>query len=220
MSDDLAIPRPRSGRAHHIELPPRSSRAKPSKLDLVAFHEAGHAVARVVLKRGVRSATIRPGDGNLGHVVRFPFGEDFMPDVDMRPGDRSLIKREVMAAYSGMVAEAFVTGRWNYAGADSDIHGANNLLSYLVTSDDEIEPLGRVLWIRARNLLCEPMHRAYVEAVADALLTHETLSGPAIRKVVSDTLGRIREEDEREVAKIPVHFVEREPGPRDPSAWV
>src|SRR5690348_14957655 len=93
------------------------------RLQRTAYHEAGHAVAAVLLRRPFRYATIMPDDDDsLGHVqyLAAPASLDWDDDNDTRL--QRHLERVMMTALAGLVAEARLAGRryWQQAGHDLD----------------------------------------------------------------------------------------------------
>ena len=83
------------------------------RLEALAHHEAGHAVAAVELRRAINYVTIIPENDSLGHCS-FP---------DPKFDDRRLaawIEREVLIGLCGGAAEAKLIGRRNHRGAMGD----------------------------------------------------------------------------------------------------
>jgi hypothetical protein len=134
----------------------------------VAIHEAGHSViARVVgLKAG--PATIR--DGNAGSY----FKDDGSID-------------NVLAVLAGRAATLEILGRADDYGCSIDDAQAMTLLTTSRFIEREPWYAKRVrqqCLDQARALIRK--HRAAVEAVADALLQRETLSGAEIDRMMMD----------------------------------
>ena len=62
-----------------------------AELRATAYHEAGHAVAALMLGRGFRSVSVIPNDESLGRVVRYPLWADGADAIhlEMTPARRS-----------------------------------------------------------------------------------------------------------------------------------
>lgn len=90
-------------------------------LTRTALHEAGHAVAAVVLQTGrLRGVKIRDAEASRG-VTRIEFGDDYQPT-------RAQLDNEVTVALSGRAAEQVLLGRPS-AGAGSDLETATRTLA-------------------------------------------------------------------------------------------
>jgi cell division protease FtsH len=168
---------------------------------LTAYHEAGHAVVATVTKGTdpVHQATIIPRAQSLGHVMQLPEKE-----WKAIPMSRLLARLDVMVA--GRMAEEKVFGASEITtGAASDIEEATKTATAMVTvygmserigmrkviqtergfgevAESEIDRLISEACERARRLLDE--RGAALEAVAQALLDRETLTGPEIKALV------------------------------------
>ena len=93
---------------------------KAEKLKRVAYHEAGHAVANIVLQRSIEYVTIIPDEECLGHVKKthpndYPFG-----CIDIHGA---------VCTLAGVYAEKKLIGRFNHLGAHSDYLAAFDILS-------------------------------------------------------------------------------------------
>lgn len=167
---------------------------------LTAYHEAGHAVV-ATLTNGtdpVHQATIIPRAQSLGHVMQLPEKE-----WKAIPMSRLIARLDVMVA--GRMAEEIVFGKDEITtGAASDIEEATKTATAMVTvygmsdkigmrkvvarengygqiADTEIDRLIDEACGRARTLL--NARREALEAVAQALLERETLTGAEIREL-------------------------------------
>lgn len=92
--------------------------AKSKSRRNVAYHEAGHAVVALWLRRRAGTISIEADDakGSAGHVCLPPiksFSEwEFEPEKYRR-----FIEREILIALAGPEAEFILTGRRNLVGA-------------------------------------------------------------------------------------------------------
>jgi cell division protease FtsH len=173
-------------------------RAPDAEWRIVAYHEAGHAVAGVVAcpEDGLHKVTIQPRGRAMGVA-------HFSPDGDRHLHPRSYLEAQIIKALGGRVAEELVFGADHVTGgAESDlIHvnriarrmvyrlgmaGSGSLLVYdeeagplsattQAQMDDEVQDLLARLYERTRTILTE--HRGALEALAHALLEKETVDG-------------------------------------------
>ena len=89
--------------------------AKLTKLERVAYHEAGHAVIAHVCGSRVKRATIKPEGDCLGRVIHsFPLGGD--PESEMTAGMVDKIERRILFLFAGQSAEQQAAGRYNWVG--------------------------------------------------------------------------------------------------------
>lgn len=102
---------------------------KLSRLEKIAFHEAGHAVISLKLGIPVRRATIVPADdGSLGHVLSSGSPKWFKPDRQCDARTKRYLRKRVITLMAGCIAEKRRAGRHSHKFADSNYHKAVNLV--------------------------------------------------------------------------------------------
>jgi cell division protease FtsH len=173
-------------------------RAPDREWRIVAWHEAGHAVAGVVAcpEDGLHKVTIQPRGRAMGVA-------HFAPDSDRNLHPKSYLEAQIIKALGGRVAEEIVFGAEHVTGgAESDLVHVNRIARRMVyrlgmaaggsllVHDDEAGPLSadtqarmdvevqallERLYARTREILTT--HRAALDALAEALLEKETLDG-------------------------------------------
>lgn len=175
----------------------------PEAVRLTAFHEAGHALVGIYTPGAmpIHKMTVLPRGQSLGMT-------HFLPENDMD----SRTKREMLASMDvcmgGRVAEELVAGAENVTtGASSDLeqatrtaramlmnYGMGNVGLMSVSDPDQLSPeqkkkidaevnhLLEESYKRAKNLLTSKKQE--LDALAIALLKHETLSGVEIKQVI------------------------------------
>lgn len=162
---------------------------------VAAFHEAGHAVAAVVLDVPFERVSIRSDDPSLGQAVfaGVPLSPDWYLEGDREA--RDAVENRIVVVLAGPEAERFTRNEYGPAvlGAVAD--------SELVRL--ALEPLGAELGLegvrnyqayirdRARLLVNGLLNRRAIEAVAAALLERHTLTAADVARVVSDGARRI-----------------------------
>jgi hypothetical protein len=146
----------------------------------VAYHEAGHAVASILLRRALKYVTIVPEHGSLGatangRLCRSGYGED----------DRAfhIIEREILILFSGAAAERRYSGRNNRRGAGADFEMARELALRIYEGGRIVEKYLAYQVELAERFIGNPVHWVQVEAVAAALVKHRTLSGRRARTI-------------------------------------
>jgi hypothetical protein len=153
------------------------------ELRATAYHEAGHAVMRLELGRGVTRATVKPEGEALGRVRHRPSKLDTdYPGVDWPY--RRWAETEVMTLLAGPEAEEQLIGRRNDVGASSD---DAKVLEIAVEAEGYGEERrdAYLEWLRlkVRDFVAHAHFWIQVEAVAAALLERETLTGAEIRQI-------------------------------------
>jgi cell division protease FtsH len=165
---------------------------------IVAFHEAGHAVAGVVAcpEDGLHKVTIQPRGRAMGVA-------HFSPDGDRHLHPKSYLEAQIIKALGGRVAEELVFGAEHVTGgAESDLVHVNRIARRMIyrlgmagngsllvhdeeagplsadsqaRMDAEVQSLLQRLYQHTRDVLTQ--HRAAVDALAQALLDRETIDG-------------------------------------------
>ena len=164
----------------------------------VAIHEAGHAVAGVVCapEDGLHKVTIQPRGRAMG--VAF-----FSPDDDRHLHSRRYLEGQILKALGGRAAEELVFGAESVtSGARSDLQQATRIAKDMIyhlgmgaetglmiydtqngpvsgelhaAMDREVREILERSYARVREVI--QSNRGALEALADALLEHETLDG-------------------------------------------
>lgn len=133
-----------------------------------AFHEAGHAVVAHRFGHLVDSVTIKPKPGILGSSAS---EEEF--------SDGSTDREQVLVLYAGLAAERLVRpGAVVEDGAWSDYEKAERLVACLGVPVEELER-------EAAELVHK--HRVAIEAVAEVLLEHTSISGEEVL-IIADSI--------------------------------
>jgi cell division protease FtsH len=181
-------------------------RAPDREWKIVAWHEAGHAVAGVVAcpDDGLHKVTIQPRGRAMGVA-------HFSPDGDRHLHPKSYLEAQIIKGLGGRVAEELVFGPDHITGgAESDLVHVNRIArrmiyrlgmsasGSLLIHDDEAGPLSADtqarmdaevqallsrLYDRTREILLQ--HRPALDALAEALLEHETLDGQAALRLLA-----------------------------------
>lgn len=187
----------------------------------IAYHEAGHAVAAVLLRKTMRveKATIIRRGGALGLVGSKPLQEthtvtkdDMMQNIDVALASRAVeeeILKLQMSGFTGDLQQATTMA----VTLISQFGMGSRLISYaalnMMTSPRVIEEAETVLAMRFR-LVKEFIRRneKAVHAIAEALLEQQDLDGPVVEQIVHEhaefkpevlheALADLLEEDER-----------------------
>ena len=172
-------------------------RAREHEWRVVAYHEAGHAIAGVIgcPDDGLHKVTIQPRGQAMG--VAF-----FSPDDDRHLHSRRYLEGQIIKGLGGRVAEEIVFGSDHVTGgAESDLVHVNRVARRMIyrlgmgiesgllvhdeqlplsadsqaRMDAEVRALLDRLYAHTREILFS--HRAALDALAEALLERETIDG-------------------------------------------
>jgi ATP-dependent Zn protease len=140
--------------------------------EITAYHEAGHAVAAMVLGRPVAWVSIRPDRIFLGQCA---FGKGVI-----RPSE-DWVEREAIIALAGPAAEAGFTGEMNWPAAARDHDYAFSLARGRGGDDKRADRLVKRWLAKADHLLGRGQTWDAVERIAAELVRLEEISGRAAR---------------------------------------
>jgi cell division protease FtsH len=181
-------------------------RANEREWRIVAYHEAGHAIAGVVAcpEDGLHKVTIQPRGQAMGVA-------HFAPDDDRHLHTRSYLEAQIVKGLGGRVAEELVFGSDHVTGgAESDLVHVNRIarrmiyrlgmgVGGLLVYDEEGAPLSADaqsrmdaqvqqlldrLYERARDIIAN--NRPALEALAAALLERETIDGDEALEILEE----------------------------------
>ena len=188
--------------------------------EVIAYHEGGHAVLAYVLDHAdpVHKVTILPSGMALGVTQQLPeeerhiYKREYIADsIAVALGGR--ISEELVFGHTStgaqndlvritemarkMVREWGMSERigpmaWGSQGAvflaEDLVHTRDYSDETARVIDEEVERILRQEESRARRIL--RLHRRGLNAVAEALLEHETLNGADVARLVDDAMGR------------------------------
>jgi ATP-dependent Zn protease len=179
-------------------------RKSPSALECTAYHEAGHAVAAIILGRAIRKVTIIPDhDRNtLGSCQGH--GNGRLPALDTDASSarhRTYIKSQIMMLWAGAIAEGRRAGRHNWHGAGVDRSHILNLACFACMGDEECKRYIQWLFERTKNLLfSQRWHWDAIKRIARKLLKHGTITGKEAKGLYQAALAEdYRRETGREL---------------------
>ncbi len=116
----------------------KSKRVTPKDMDLVAYHEGGHAIVSYYIPEcdKVHEVTIIPRSGSGGHTM-------YLPDEDFSYTTVSKFKGKIATCMGGRVAEQLVFGDVT-TGASQDIKQATEIAHSMVTEYGMSEKVGTI----------------------------------------------------------------------------
>lgn len=156
--------------------------------EIVAYHEAGHAVAARMLELAVVCITIQPSDDAAGHVVH-DYGCNMNEIVDEDGPDKQwALERAAICTLAGEVAQRrFRAESVTEGHGGGDREQLHHMLDHLAGEyDQELrDAWERLLVLRTERLIGEHWH--CVEWVASLLMKHTTIEGAdEIRHAIAD----------------------------------
>ena len=173
---------------------------------IIAYHEAGHALMQVLSGDSsvrLHKVTIIPRGQSLGST-------HFSPERDMLNYSRTQIVARIWCLMAGRVAEEIALGNIT-SGASADIQQASSLARQMVfewgmsplgflalSKPDGVESLASAQTVyeaeqHVKSLLAEQYahtthqlqdHRGALDAIAQALIERETISGDEVRAMI------------------------------------
>ncbi len=184
-----------------------------------AYHEGGHAVAAYVLEHAdpVHKVTILPTGMALGMTQQLPEEEKYSHDKDFlddmlsvllggRVAEQLIFQSQSTGAQNDLVRGTEIARRmvrewgmsdrigpmaWGSQGAvflgEDLVHTRDYSDETARVIDEEVERILRSQEERTLNMLTQ--YRPGLEAVAKALLEHETLDGLEVERLVDDAMG-------------------------------
>ena len=182
-----------------------------SRLELTAYHEAGHAVAAYILHVRPRKASIIPDHpkNSLGRVTHSPLPVSVQHQISEGYIDtsrsRGFIERHAMVSLAGDVAVRIVTGQVNgkapHVGPSQDFQNVFSILPCgfnvhmralnpltrrmkRIPTDVEASAYAEWLWWRTIRLLSNPFAKRGLRAVARALLRDRELGERGLRQII------------------------------------
>ena len=170
-------------------------------VELVAWHEAGHALAGLLMGQDLTKASIIPSTSGAG-------GATFITPRKLGLFTVKELREQVVMLYSGRNAEAVLAEKNGEdlgvtTGASNDIEKATGIIKKMITEYgmnenfgllnlEELEIKPEVIAKEAVNLskeLCSESYKLMIDnadtlkKIAEALIEKETLTGEEIRKI-------------------------------------
>jgi len=180
-------------------------RAPDREWKIVAYHEAGHAIAGVIAcpEDGLHKVTIQPRGQAMGVA-------HFSPEDDQHLYSKRYLEGQIVKGFGGRVAEEIIFGADSVTGgAESDLVHVNRVARRMVyrlgmgeaqgllvhddqgaplsgdasaKMDAEVNALLQRLYARTREILLA--HEPALQALATALLDRETIDGAEAMEIL------------------------------------
>jgi ATP-dependent Zn protease len=173
----------------------------PSRDNLAAFHESGHAIAAHYLHHEVEHASIERNERSEGrvrligdNVSAMAYTLSQLPEIDQYRSCFTAATRErafevVIIAVAGMVAERVFAGRKTRLAGTDEIE-ATLFANVLFGSRRGRRDVIAAAKIEAERMLVK--HDYEVRRVAQVLLTKRRLSGHEVRKIIKQARAVMR----------------------------
>jgi len=138
----------------------------------------------VYLRVGFRHVTIRPQEDSLGHMLRFPvFTGGTSPEWDTSPRPQRKLENLARVSFAGYLAQKRVQPKAPRWVGQTDFNHAIKMLSYLA-DEKVLDAYVKLMWLQTEELLANRQIWKWVEAVADALMRDEKLTGKQVREII------------------------------------
>jgi hypothetical protein len=159
------------------------------KREMVAYHEAGHAVIAWKLHLLRKAGASIVSDGGSAGRVHTKRGRGDNPELSYSDSARLRVERSVMLSMAGIEAQRKYSPssvRHGHGGSDRD-HAIDMLMCVSEPTSDEFPVYEKLLRIRTRAMVNRWWPQ--IEAVAAKLLKCETLTLKQIRDVIDESMG-------------------------------
>jgi hypothetical protein len=157
--------------------------------ELIAYHEAGHALMALLLGGEVRVVTIEP-DRDDGPERQGDTQVLWRRSTD---GEKEFARKNVQVSLAGPVAEMIYTGEPYHPGFvaewAADWREAWDAAAGLEAHERKRLKYLEDVSIRLYRRFQEEDHWAAIAALADNLLAHETLEWEQVEEIVGEWLG-------------------------------
>ncbi len=151
------------------------ARQQPTRDEITAYHEAGHAVVALAVGMTVQKVTITAKHGRLGAVMTTNKGKQKKKRFRDRAED------DLLVLLGGMVAEARLTGRYCTQGASQDLLYVSQIAMARGGSRDGGAKVIKRMLAKVEYILSEPAHWQAVRYIVEDLLEKRDLSGRAAK---------------------------------------
>ncbi len=140
-----------------------------------AYHEAGHAVIAETLGRTVDKVTIVRNSLRMGAC-----------QMSKRRGQpiKDVLETQALILFAGVVAEARIVGKYNWAGAQQDMLGIRQLSRQRGSSEKQIERIQQRWLDKTEYLVDDEDTWKAITQVAKELVEKKSLSGRAVKHIV------------------------------------
>jgi hypothetical protein len=156
--------------------------ATPTEI-ATAYHEAGHAVVAIALRKNVERVSIEANQLRLGQCKLKKGVHGPLKDA---------VETEVLILLGGVGAEARHTGEYAWEAAGGDMSQVRALLQSRPGGPRQMNRYEQRMLDKAEHLLNQPGVWAAIERVAAELLRNTTISGRAVRYLYEQAVAQAK----------------------------
>ena len=158
------------------------------KLELTAFHEAGHAVMALAVGRVVNKVDVHAKGTRLG-VCKMSKGRAGKAKSSKASADN--LEGELLILLGGMAAEARKSGRYNMQGASQDLREAEKLAMMRAGNANQAGKVLKRAMDKVHHLLSKPEVWGAVKVIAAGLVENSSMSGKEAKHLYELELAKV-----------------------------
>ena len=127
---------------------------RTKKVESIAYHEAGHAVAAWKRRIRIKQLSILSDGDSAGRMTHHNYFSGVHPEYDTSPRIQRRLENMALVCFAGPAAQRRFNPRgYRHVHADGDFQQAVTLLTCLVGSDKELEAYLKLINVRARQFV-------------------------------------------------------------------
>lgn len=157
------------------------------KLELTAYHEAGHAVMALAVGRSVHKVDVQAKGTRLG-VCKMNKGRAGKAKSSKASTDN--LEGDLLILLGGMAAEARKSGEYNMEGASKDLREAESLAMMRAGNANQAGKVLKRAMDKVHHLLSKPEIWGAVKVIAAGLVETSTMSGKQAKHLYEMELAK------------------------------
>lgn len=161
--------------------------SETNPIELIAFHEAGHAIMALAVGRSVKSVDVHAKGTRLG-VCKMNKGRTGKAQSSKASTDT--LEGELLILLGGMAAEAKRSGKYNMMGASQDLKQAEKLAMMRAGNANQAGKVLKRAMDKVHHLLGQSEVWAAVKVVASGLVENGSMSGKQAKHIYEMELKR------------------------------
>ncbi len=171
-----------------------------NSIEELAHHEASHAVVNYYFNHPVRRLDLTTYDENSPTVFEYIpiYGENRMFTKNDGKEYEYIANQSIIALMAGGLGGRLATGQFNTDGCINDLRKARELISYLLSKDNEIASENKMRSLfgqclgEAKELIEQTPHiQKQISALASSLLEKKQLSGTEAINIINASTPEI-----------------------------